>query len=202
MVLTWPWLFANPDRAIVGQSTGLECKTADSRLAPDWEDEPPLHYVVQCMVCMAVTGADRWHLCALVGGNRWFSYAIDRDDDTIAFIADATRRFWDVHVRGEVPPRVRQPASQAEERLLAVLYPKPDGNILQLTDAQRDPIIEHKQAVTLRGEIDKQVTNLAAQIKEVLGSKSCGFVGTDKAVSWTTRRDGVRVFRNHWKDKD
>lgn len=198
----WPWLLANPDRAIRGQSAGLECKTADMRYLPDWADEPPLHYVVQCVTYMAVTGARRWYLAALVGGNHWFVYTIDRDDDDIAAIVETTRRFWDLNLNRQVPPRVQRPAARAEERLLALLYPDPDGEAIQLTAEQRELVAEHKRVTSHRGELDKQATALAAQIKQFLGTKTFGYAGTRKAVSWPARKDGVRVLNNHWKEQD
>lgn len=199
---TWPWLLANPDRAIRGQSAGLECKTADLRDLAHWENGPPLHYVVQCAACMAVTGAQRWYLAGLIGGNRWFVYEIQRDEDDIAEIVEGTRRFWDTHILADRPPAAQQPASRDEERLLAVLNPDPDGQVVQIPPELQDAVVEHKRLTTERGELDKQTAALAAQIKEFLGPKTFGYIGTRKAVSWPARTDGVRVFNNHWKEQN
>jgi putative phage-type endonuclease len=188
----WPWLLANPDR-VVANGEGLECKTADKMFADEWAERPPLHYVMQCVACMAVTGARRWHLAALVGGNRYFEFVIDRDEDDIAAVVENTRQFWDLHVLAGVPPRVQRGGGEREEKLLAVLYPTPDGTHIQLTAQQQRLVAQHKAAITERGKWDRVATDLSAQIKQELGSKSAGYVGTREVITWNQTKTGRRL---------
>ena len=65
---TIPYLLASVDRIVVGENAGLECKTANGFAAKLWEgDEVPDAYYVQCQHYMAVTGAERWYIAALIG---------------------------------------------------------------------------------------------------------------------------------------
>jgi putative phage-type endonuclease len=196
----WPWLLANPDR-VLANGEGLECKTADKSYLDDWIDEPPLHYVVQCVACMAVTGARRWHLAALVGGNRYFDFVIERDENDIATVVNRTRTFWEQHFLAEVPPPVQPTAGEREEKLLALLYPKPDGQHIQLTPDQQRLVAEHKDAITQRGVWDRRAIELSAQIKEFLGPKRAGYLGTREVITWNDTKAGRRL-NNKWKEQD
>jgi putative phage-type endonuclease len=194
----WPWLLANPDR-VVANGEGLECKTADKKFAEEWGEQPPLHYVMQCLACMAVTGARRWHLAALVGGNRYFEFVIERDEDDIAAIVGITKQFWEQHVLSAAPPPVQRPADEREEKLLAVLYPTPDGTHIQLNPDQQQLVAAHKAAITERGVWDRRATDLAAAIKRELGAKSAGYVGTREVITWNKTKAGRRL-NNKWKE--
>jgi putative phage-type endonuclease len=197
----WPWLIANPDR-ITADGHGLEIKTADAKYLDEWLIEPPLHYLMQCAACMAVTGARRWYLAALIGGNRYLDFVIERDEDDITAIVEITKPFWQQHVLAGVPPRVQARANEREEKLLALLYPTADGRHLQLTPQQQQLVADHKAAVTERGVWDRRATELSAQIKQELGPKSAGYVGTHEVVTWNATKAGGRRLNNKWKEID
>lgn len=61
------FILGDIDREIVGENAILECKTTNSYALKDWKDEPPLHYQIQCMHYMLVTGAEVCYIACLIG---------------------------------------------------------------------------------------------------------------------------------------
>lgn len=90
-----PYLLASVDRMVVGENAGLECKTANGFAAKRWDgDEIPDAYYVQCQHYMAVTGAEKWYIAALIGGNRFVWKEIPRNEEDIAALLEAEKNFW------------------------------------------------------------------------------------------------------------
>lgn len=147
-----PFMIGDVDRLIVGEDAGLECKTVSPYNADKWKDgQVPLHYVLQCLHYMVVTGRKSWYIAGLIFG-REFVYRKIRYDPVLAEqLIGIEKDFWENNVRkGKMPP--------------------PDGSkvyddILQkyFKAAKKD------QAIELVGFDEKllQREKLAAQIKEL-----------------------------------
>ena len=117
----YPWAHANPDRMVVGESAGLECKTTSSlRLKEFKNGSYPETYYAQCVHYMAVTGAERWYLAVLVLGKDFFVYTIERDEDEINALMAEEERFWNNYVRPQVQPPVD--GSEATSDALDEIY--------------------------------------------------------------------------------
>ena len=72
-----PHLHANIDRQILGESSGLECKTASALNLKRYKGgDFPESYYAQCVTYLAVTGWARWYLAALVLGKGFYCYQI------------------------------------------------------------------------------------------------------------------------------
>ena len=100
-----PYMIADVDRLIVGEDAGLECKTASAYNADKWKDgEIPLHYLMQCIHYMAVTGRSAWYIAVVILGQE-FKYArIDRDESLISQLAAIEENFWNQHVVPRIIP--------------------------------------------------------------------------------------------------
>jgi putative phage-type endonuclease len=101
-----PWMTAHIDRRIVGVREGLECKTASVWNADEWgdrDDQVPLHYLIQVMHYMSVTGWDAWHVAVLIGGNDFRRFRIARDEEFIEDLIKREKEFWDRVISGEPP---------------------------------------------------------------------------------------------------
>lgn len=100
-------LRAHIDRRLIGVREGLECKTADLRMAARWGEEDtddiPLEYWAQSVHYLAVTGFSAWHVAALIGGNTFRSYIVPRDEEAIEALISKELAFWDC-VRTDTPP--------------------------------------------------------------------------------------------------
>lgn len=105
------WLVAHLDREIVGKREVWEGKTAlglflSEEWGPDGTDHVPMHYLVQCLGYLGVTGAERCHLAALIAGPELRHYVIERDENTIQRVLERGREFWDNYVRTDTPPPI------------------------------------------------------------------------------------------------
>ena len=102
----YPFAHANFDRWVVGENAGLECKTTSTLNVRQFQGgEFPEQYYAQCVHYMAVTEAERWHLCVLVYGRGVFCYTLERDQAEIDALMGAELEFWG-HVQDGTPPPV------------------------------------------------------------------------------------------------
>lgn len=99
-------MLADVDRLVVGEDAGLECKTASAYSADKWKDgNIPLHYIIQCVHYMIVTGRKTWYLAAVILGKDFICRKLTWDDDIAAGFVAAEEDFWNNHVeKGILPP--------------------------------------------------------------------------------------------------
>lgn len=72
-----PHLHASIDRRVVGERSGLECKTASALSLKSYQGgQFPESYYAQCAAYLAVTGWERWYLAALVLNKAFFIYQL------------------------------------------------------------------------------------------------------------------------------
>lgn len=177
------WMIANVDRLIVGERTGLECKTASEYLKDEWAgDEVPATYLIQCQHYMAVTGYDAWWIAVLIGGNKFVYKKIERDDELISYLIDIERDFWENHVKKRIPPAFD--GSDASSDLLKVLYPEaePESDI-ELPD-EADKLIEALEQINAElKEIETQKKEYENRLKGMLGEFETG-VASNHIVTW------------------
>jgi len=167
-----PWLSATLDReTITPKWTGpLELKHvgiigADPK---KWETDPPLHYTLQNMVQMAVTGAEHGSLAAMFPGYQlaW----IDLSFDSAMFeqkIYKELEMFWDRVQRRDPPPGDNLPGTLDVAKRM---YPDDNGETIQLSyEAQErsDRVVENKAKVrSLTSAIKEDETNLRLELKD------------------------------------
>lgn len=104
---TCPFAAANPDRFCVADD-GLaivEIKNVDRFRKDEWADGPPLHYRLQGQWYLLVTGFKRVYFAALIGGNDFNIFRVERDDDLIAELVRKGEAFWSL-VTLKRPPDV------------------------------------------------------------------------------------------------
>jgi len=105
----YPFMFGNLDGVVASRHEGVEIKTGDKFTANEFgevgTDEVPVRYVLQCVHYMVVTGIQRFHLGALLGGNDARHYVIDYDAELAQMLIDRARAFW-AHVQSRTPPDV------------------------------------------------------------------------------------------------
>lgn len=180
----YPWAHANPDRMVVGENAGLECKTTSSlRLREFKNGSYPDTYYAQCVHYMAVTGADRWYLAVLVLGKDFFVYTIERDQDEINALMAEEERFWNNYVRPQVQPPVD--GSEATSDALDEIY----RHVADLTV----PLQGREELIGEYVDLKRQLKALTDRKREIeqtiatdLGEASKGACGS-YIVSWSPR---------------
>lgn len=190
-----PFMISDVDRMIVGEDAGLECKTVSPYGADSWKDgNVPLHYVIQCLHYMMVTGKRYWYIAALIMGREFLYRRITFDETLAAQLVQIEQDFWMNNVRKKQ-------------------IPTPDGtkiydDILQKyfgASKRKDSIrlVGFDEKLKKRAEILEQIGSLEKEKKQIeqevkLYMKDSELAESDHyRVSWsnvsTARLDAKRI---------
>lgn len=110
----YPWALANVDRFIVdkeGNPVGiLECKTTSEYMNDEWADGEILTtYLYQLNWYLFVTGLKWGALACLVGGNKFYTYEVVRNDELINdILIPKAKEFWEANVMQLKEPEMQQ----------------------------------------------------------------------------------------------
>ena len=110
----YPWALANVDRFIVdkdGKPVGiLECKTTSEYMNDEWADGEILTtYLYQLNWYLFVTGLKWGAFACLVGGNKFYTYEVVRNDELINdILIPKAKEFWEVNVLRLKEPEMQQ----------------------------------------------------------------------------------------------
>jgi putative phage-type endonuclease len=158
-------LVGNPDGWMPALREGAEFKTCDRFLADEFgeeeTDQVPVRYLVQCAAYMALTGAKKWHLAVLIGGNDFRMYEIPHDPQIEQAVLAGVSEFWS-HVEKRNPPNPETP----EE--VKIRWPKDLGTTVIATP-------EIAEACRLLADA-KQVTKDAAFREDTLEARIKSFM--------------------------
>ena len=126
----YPFALANIDRAIVGEKAFLECKTTNSYALKEWEEGVPAHYEIQCLHYMAITGATHCYIASLIGNSDFIWHKIERDQETIDYLMQIEKDFWENNIEKDVVPM--PDGSDAYSEYLKKKYDKSNGQVIEL----------------------------------------------------------------------
>lgn len=194
----YPWMLANIDRKIQGESAGLECKTTSAFNKTDFEGgNIPPYYYWQCMHYLAVTGMQRWYLAVICGNTGFYHYLIPRNEEHIRLLIERERDFWFNHVQAGVPP---EPSGKADDDLAidamnALADENPGGDDIDLQDAQ-EVFEQLALAKAARSETEKNIALLEQQIKMRMANAQhgrCGKWRVSYAEQVRSMLDGERL---------
>ena len=212
-----PHLHANIDRQILGESSGLECKTANALNMKRYAvGEFPESYYAQCVTYLAVTGWERWFLAALVLGKGFYCYQITTvpDDyvpgwcessvyvspDEIAALKRCAADFWHDYVEADSPPPMDGDASTTEA--LETIYEGGGGEV-ELFGRER--LVEQYQYLMSRKKaIEKGADAIKQQLMNDLGDNERGYCGRF-TVDWkgqSRQTFDARAFAKDHPDMD
>lgn len=187
----YPFMLANVDRTIIGENAGLEIKTAGVSQAKKWKgDEIPDAYYCQCLHYLAVTGADRWYIAVLIGGNDAIYKVVERNDDDIKALIEAEADFWHL-VETKTPPPVDGSASCAAA--LSAQYKGGDPNLTILLPSDADGVIDSLESdKAIMDALKKQITEKENRLKALLGNAEEGSTNHYR-VLWKTQAGRASV---------
>lgn len=185
-----PHLHANIDRQILGESSGLECKTASALNLKRYEGgDFPESYYAQCVTYLAVTGWERWFLAALVLGKGFYCYQITTvpDDyvpgwcessvyvspDEIAALKRCAADFWHDYVEADSPPPMDGDASTTEA--LETIYEGGGGEV-ELFGRER-LVEQYQYLMSRKNAIEKSADTIKQQLMNDLGDNERGYCG-------------------------
>ena len=168
-----PWMLGNVDRLVVGENAGLECKTTSvlnkSRFA---QGEFPANYYVQCVHYMAVTGADRWYLAVLVLNKSFHVFTIERDENEIAALIEAERRFWEDHILKQVPPA--PDGSDSASELIRSMFPEARSAAPVALFGHEERIKTYLELDAAIAELERRRDGIKQELQLALGEAELG----------------------------
>lgn len=136
----YPWAIANLDGLIFAPNGGagiLECKTSSEWLADLWKDEQvPMYYLTQLQWYLFVSDLQWGYFSTLIGGNRYVSVRIERDDALIAVLVERCGKFWTDHVIPRIAPK--PDGTEASTEYLKQKYASVNPEALATLDDEAD----------------------------------------------------------------
>lgn len=187
----YPFMFANVDRWVVGENAGLECKTTNAFNKDEWEgDNIPDAYYCQCQWYMMVTGADKWYIACLIGGNSFVWKEVPRNEETITALRDAAIIFW-MKVEDKQMPEVDGSKNCSEALLRSFPGGQMDEVMLPDDTADFANLLEMKK---LQKDLEKQIKEQENKIKKALGDNEVART-TNYKITWKTQGCGGKFDR-------
>lgn len=181
-----PFFFASPD-ALVGDDEGLEIKTASEWKSHDWSSQVPLSYQIQMQHYIGVTGRQRWHVAALIGGQRLVCATIERNEAFIEELRTYLAEWWKIHVEDKERPPVD--GSESTTETIKEAFPKSMAEEIVQLDAT---YLELHEALRAAKESEKHVKARIAEIenkiKAAIGNAEVGALPNGAgAYKWATQ---------------
>jgi putative phage-type endonuclease len=192
---TFDFLLGNIDRLIIdGKRKGvLECKNVGAYKADEWTNGVPQHYYYQLQFYLCLTGFDFGYLTALIGGQKFVYYHIERDDALIEQMIEAATEFW----FGSVQPKEEPLVTDKDTELLNQIYGTVEpGKVLELEGNDdailiRDLIYHGEKLDIAKRSREQAVNNLKDKMKD---AELLTF-GGERVATWKADKNGKRTFR-------
>lgn len=193
-----PWAHANLDGKLLdgsGEWGVLEIKTVGKNREKDWADGVPDYYMTQVTHYLSVTGWKYAWVAALIGGQHYVEFRVERDEGDIDVVNSAVDTFWNDCVVGGAMPQVVGTAPEASALLNmfgigSTGYATPDN--IDHFDTLVHDYLESKECERKYAE---QAKRLANEIRAAIGSDK-GALSDVYKVTWvksnSTRFDKKR----------
>lgn len=186
-----PHLHANIDRRILGEKSGLECKTASALNMKVYQGgEFPESYYAQCVSYLAVTGWERWYLAALVLNKAFFVYQITTvvndevpewcessiyvSPEEIEALKNAADAFWTTYVETDTPPPP-DGAESTTEAMEVVCADVPEGEVELF--GREVLLAKYQETVKAKKELEAEVEKIKQTLLADLGDSARGYCG-------------------------
>lgn len=179
----YPFMFADLDGVINedGEMAVFEAKTASAYKQEVWEECIPAPYILQVQHYMAVTGAKRTYIAALVGGNHFYHHAVERDEEMIGKIIAMEKYFWETHVLGGMEPV--PDGSEATTNYFNSRFRESNGETVELPEEALAVCMEYDRLSEELKRMEEAKNAAANQLKSYLKEAETGTVGGRK-VTW------------------
>lgn len=186
----YKFMVANVDRLLYHPELGwgvLEIKTASEYRNGDFEgDSIPEDYLIQTQHYVGTLGLGYSYLAALIGGNKYKQFKINRDEDLIETMIDLEKDFWVNNVLAGNPPDVD--GSEASSELLKKMYVNADvrdkTEIIDLSASDEELLKQYEEGRELEKQGKALKDEAANKLKNKLGDFQVGFVNGRK-VTWS-----------------
>lgn len=185
-----PFIIGHPDRMLVNSNEGLEVKVvgmASDEWGPQGSDIVPLHVHVQCDHLLMVSGAQRWHVAALLGMRELRHYVIERDEALLARLRLFEHQFWHMVQEGVQPPMMN--AEDARR-----MYPVDSGTPITATPGITQLIGQLRHVRSELDGLNDLDERLSSEVQAYMGPNAVlvDAIG-NKLATFKTSKDGSRL---------
>ena len=200
----YEWAIANADALITNGDTIeaiLEIKTSSAFKSREWgeddTDEVPIEYIAQVQWYMWIYDVQEAYLAALIGGNQYRQYHIQRDDELIAMLAEKAQAFWQNHVIPRIPPEPQDGADAQK------LYPHDNGDAAEADSDTLTAYAELRELKAQEKELKAQIAAKEDLLKIKIGSYSAMQANGNTLFTWkaqSSSRFDSSAFKNAHPD--
>ena len=179
----YPFMYANLDGVINedGEMAIFEAKTASEYKHEIWENEVPAPYILQIQHYMAVTGAKKTYIAALVGGNKFYWHEVKRDDEMIEKIIAMEKCFWEVYVLGGMEPV--PDGSESTTKYFNEKFKNSNGETIELPEEVISVCDEYERISEQIKALESEKNAMGNKIKGYMKEAEIGIVG-DRRILW------------------
>ena len=189
----FPFLTASFDRLLIGENAGLEIKTAAGWKGREWDaGEIPPPYYLQCLHYMIVSGFSHWYIAALIGGNHYSCWKVERNENDIAALLEAEKDFWE-KVQAHIMPEID--GSDSTTASLKAIYGG-GGEAIELPAGAESLLTRWDELKELKTRLEGEQKEIQNQLCGMLGDAEIGIVGegdTARKVSWKVTAGRVTI---------
>jgi len=166
----------------------IECKNVSGWMADGWgpsgseaDGNVPPHYLAQVRWQLGCTGARGAVIAALIGGNDWRWYSVERDEGWFVGAAEKAERWFADHVlTGQAPP--------PDQRSDIVVGAPAEGGLILVADDELEAVLDERNAWKLQSSASsKHVKRLDTLIVSAMGADFDQINRRDGTVAATYR---------------
>lgn len=180
------FMFADVDGIVTderGEKCIFEAKTVSQYREDEWKDGSiPVEYMLQVQHYLAVCGMQKAYIAALIGGNHFVYHTISRDEEMIADLIYAEKKFWNYNVKCDIRPEIDD--SEATKAFLARKYERSVKDSIELDRSLEKVLKEYKEVDSQLKDMEKRKTGLSNQLKAALGEHEEGRMEDGQIVRW------------------
>lgn len=176
---TRPFQTWSPDALCTRESRGLDAKTCGFDQADKWGDtgtnQVPDYVALQNhWYLSAAEDRDFWDVALLVAGSDFRIFTTARDIEVEGMILAAGEKFWKDHVLGNKAPAIT--ATDTTTEWLKRRFPRNNGALRDATGEEITLLLDYKARKEALKSQDKQVADIEANIKALIGN--------DDGIKW------------------
>lgn len=171
-----PWLGATPD-AVVADGRLAQVKVVGWRVAPEWEEGPPVYVHMQVQTEMEVWDREVCVVVALVG-SEIREYTIRRDPEMMEPLVTLLGDFWTYVERAAVPIDFDLRGTRSDT--LHHLWPEVTGPVIPANEELRRVAAAYAEA--------RDQEKVAKEDKEGFGVQIAAMLGDNAGATWGRSR--------------
>ena len=178
----YPWLSCTLDR-FAEPVIPVELKTASFDAAKEWKERVPLAYQIQVMIQMIVTGSRQGYIAVLLNGSAFKWHPVAYHERLAERLIVRTKDFYErCMVGGERPA---PDGHDATRQVLSSLYPKADGDPLDLPGELADLGAEYDELAAQMKAAKERQQQIQNSVKDALGPAPLGRLSDGSGFRWS-----------------